>query len=262
MIRLAANLNWLFQEVPMTERFAAAAALGFKAVEILFPYRNDVDDLRRARDAARVEVVLINSPLGDEERGEKGLACVPGRQAEFRASLARALDYARALECPRLHVVAGAVPSGIERRDCERTYRENVVAAAEICGTAGVTVMLEPINTRDIPRFFLADYDFAAALVRDIASPRLRLQFDFYHCQMIHGDMLRRFDAMRDVVEHIQIADVPGRFEPGTGEINYPNVLAAIDASGYAGWVSCEYRPKTETRASLAWAKPYGITGG
>jgi hydroxypyruvate isomerase len=261
MIRLAANLNWLFQEIPMTERFAAAAALGFKAVEILFPYRHGVAELVRAREAAGVEVALINSPMGEEARGEKGLACLPGRQAEFRASLALALDYAKALACRRLHVVAGVVPSGVDRGDCDRAYRENVRVAADICGAAGVTAMIEPINTRDIPGFYLSDYDVAAALVREIASPRLRLQFDFYHCQIIHGDLRRRFDAARDVLDHIQIADVPGRFEPGTGEINYPNVLAAVDASGYAGWVSCEYRPRTETRASLAWAKPYGISG-
>lgn len=259
MIRLAANLDWLFQEIPMSERFAAAARAGFRAVEILFPYRHPLRDLVRARERAGVEVALLNTPLGDEARGEKGMACIPGRKADFRASIARALDYAREIGTKKLHVVAGLMPADADRASFDAAYNENMRYAADACAAVGLVAMVEPINTRDIPNFYLRNFDLAAEIVARIASPSLRLQFDVYHCQIIHGDLLRRFDALKGLVDHVQIADVPERNEPGTGEINYPNVLGAIDRSGYKGWISCEYRPRAGTLAGLGWARPYGI---
>lgn len=243
----------------MSERFAAAAKAGFRAVEILYPYRHALDDLRRAREQAGIDVVLVNSPLGDDAKGEKGLACIPGRERDFRASLDRALDFAKGLGAGIIHVVGGIMPAGADRRAFDRTYRENVRIAADLCGAAGLIACLEPINTRDIPGFYLRSFDLAAEIVTEIASPALRFQFDFYHCQIIHGDLLRRFEALKPLVAHIQVADVPERSEPGTGEINYATVLNAVETSGYAGWVSAEYRPKAGTLAGLGWAKAYGV---
>lgn len=259
MFKLAANLDWLFQEIPMTERFAAAKRAGFKGVEILFPYRHALRDLVTAREAAGIDVILVNTPLGDDAKGEKGLACLPGRQADFRASLARALEIAKALGAPRLHVVAGIMPEGADRKAFDAAYRENVRYAADACGAAGVVAFLEPLNTRDNPGFYLRSFDLAAEIVNEVASPALRFQFDVYHCQIIHGDLIRRFEALRPLIGHVQVADVPERSEPGSGEINYANVFAAIARSGYDGWVSAEYRPKAGTLAGLGWAKPYGL---
>jgi len=251
--RFAANLSMMFNEVPFLDRFARARAAGFEAVEYLFPYEHPAAELKRRLDDHGLKQVLFNMPPGDWAAGERGLASLPGRQAEFRDGVARALDYAAVLGCPLVHAMAGIPPAGVSQDTAAAIFAINIAYAAEQAHEAGVKVVLEPINHRDMPGFFLRNQAHGAAIVAAIGPDRVGLQFDVYHCQVTEGDLSKRLEAHMPVIAHIQIADVPHRHEPGTGEINWDHVFSEIDALGYAGWVGCEYRPAAETEAGLGW---------
>jgi hydroxypyruvate isomerase len=257
MPRFAANLSMMFTELPFLDRFAAAAAAGFTAVEFLFPYDFPAAEIARRLKDNGLAQVLFNAPPGDWSQGERGQAALPGRQAEFRDGIARALDYAAALECPRLHVMAGLAPAGVPHDTLTATYAANLAWAAEACAKLGVKPVIEPINHRDIPGFFLNTTDQAAAIIQAIGPDRIGMQFDLYHCQITEGDIVKRVEKHLPLIAHMQVADNPGRNEPGTGEVNWPFVFARIDALGFRGWIGCEYRPAGETLAGLGWFAPY-----
>ncbi len=253
MPRFSANLSYLFLEDEFPRRFAAAAAAGFRAVEFHCPSDHDKGLLAAAARAAGVEVVLFNLPAGDWAAGERGIACHPGRVAEFRAGVARAAEYARALGCPRLNCLAGLVPAGVGADEARATLADNLRHAAAELKAAGVELLLEPLNTRDVPGFLVSRSDEALDLIDAAGADNLRLQFDIYHAQVMEGDLARRLERHLSRIGHIQIADNPGRHEPGTGEINYPFLFERLDRLGYAGWVGCEYQPVTTAAAGLAW---------
>lgn len=264
MPRFAANLSMLYNEHAFLDRFAAAAADGFEAVEYLFPYAYDAATLAQRLADHGLQQVLFNAPPGDWDAGERGLACLPGREAEFRAGLAQALDCAQLLACPRVHVMAGLVPAGAEPAALQATYEANLAWAAEQAAAAGRTLLIEPINTRDIPGYFLNRQDDAHRVVQAIASPALQVQMDLYHCQIVEGDVamkLRQY-LPSGRVGHLQIAGVPMRHEPDLGELNHAYLFEVIDevsaACGWEGWVGCEYRPSRgtapgATRDGLGW---------
>ncbi|MBO1074504.1 2-oxo-tetronate isomerase [Roseomonas marmotae] len=257
MPRFAANLSMMFQELPFLSRFAAARAAGFAAVEFLFPYEFPAAEIARRLADEGLSQVLFNAPPGDPERGERGTACLPGRQQEFRDGVLKALEYAATLSCPRLHLMAGLAPAGVARDTLTGTYAANLAWAAEECAKAGVKPLIEPINHRDIPGIFLNTTDQAAAIIAAVGPERLGLQFDLYHCQVTEGDIVKRVEKHLPIITHMQVADVPGRNEPGTGEVKWPFVFSRIDALGYRGWIGCEYRPAGETVAGLGWFAPY-----
>ena len=268
MPRFAANLSMLYNELAFLDRFAAAAADGFQAVEFLFPYAFEAQALARRLADHGLQQVLFNAPPGDFDAGERGLACLPGREAEFRSGFEQALAYAHALGCPRLHVMAGLAPRGIERARLQATYEANLAWAAGQAAVAGCQVLIEPINSRDIPGFFLNRQDEAHRIVQAIAAPNLRVQMDLYHCQIVEGDvaMKLRHYLPSGRVGHLQIAGVPERHEPDIGELNYPYLFQVIDevsaACGWDGWIGCEYRPARGavaggTRAGLGWLRAW-----
>jgi hydroxypyruvate isomerase len=258
MPKLAANLSMMFNEAPFLDRFAAAAAAGFAAVEFLFPYEHPAAELRRRLDGAGLRQVLFNAPPGDWAKGERGLASLPGRQAEFRDGINRALEYASALDCPLVHVMAG-IPAAVPPVTAAALYAANLAWAGEQALAAGKKLVIEPINHRDMPGFHLNTVEQGAAVVDAIGRDRLGLQFDIYHCQVTQGDVTKRMAALLPVIAHMQIADVPARHEPGTGEIGWEYVFGQIDALGYQGWVGCEYRPAGDTVAGLKWRQRYGV---
>lgn len=257
MPRFAANLSMMYSEHDFLDRFAAAALDGFKAVEYLFPYAFERAELAaRLRDAG-LRQVLFNAPPGDFEAGERGIAALPGREDEFRRGFVeQALPYAEALACPRIHVMAGLCSAGAARD----TYLANLAWAAGQARVLGLDVLIEPINTRDIPGYFLNRQDDAHALIAEIGAPNLKVQMDLYHCQIVEGDLamkLRRYLVPGGSVGHLQIAGVPSRHEPDLGELNYPYLFELLDELGYAGHVGAEYRPRAGTTAGLGWFAPY-----
>lgn len=253
MPRFAANLSMMFNEVPFLERFARAAGAGFEGVEFLFPYAHPAADVAEALRSAGLEQALFNMPPGDWDRGEKGIACLPGREEEFEDGVEKAVEYARALDCPRVHCMAGIVPTDVDPVEAERVYARNVAYAAKRLARERRDVLIEPINHRDIPGYLLSRQDHARGIIDRAHLDNLRLQFDVYHCQIVHGDLTRWLEQQMPVIGHVQIADVPERHEPGTGEINYRHVFATLDRLGYAGWVGCEYRPAGVTEDGLGW---------
>ncbi|MCH8187609.1 MAG: hydroxypyruvate isomerase family protein [Proteobacteria bacterium] len=259
MPKLAANLSMLFNEVPFLERFAAAARAGFTGVEFLFPYDHAPEDLAEALRDNGLEQALFNLPPGDWEAGERGLAALPGREAEFQAGLERALPYALALDCRRVHMMAGIPPEGADRPACRDAYVASLRAAAAFFAPHGVSVLVEPINARDIPGYFLNHQGQAVALIEAAGAPNTGLQMDFYHCQIVDGDLATHLRANFRHIRHLQIAGVPERHEPDRGEVNYPYLFDLLDELGYDGWIGCEYRPAGDTLAGLVWARAYGI---
>jgi hydroxypyruvate isomerase len=254
MPRLAANLSMLFPELDFLDRFAAAARAGFRAVEYQFPYAWPAQEIAaRARDAG-LEVVLHNLPAGDFAKGERGIACLPERVAEFRAGVERAIDYARAVNCPRLNCIAGLAPAGREHFD---VLADNLRFAARKLAAAGMQLMLEPINTRTVPGFFLSRSSQAIDVLNAAGEGNAFLQYDVFHMQIMEGDLARTLERLLPRIGHVQIADVPDRHEPGSGEVNFAFLLAHLDALGYSGWVGCEYNPKDDTAEGLKWARPY-----
>jgi hydroxypyruvate isomerase len=254
MPRFAANLGYLFTERPLIERFSAAAAAGFQAVELQFPYEVAPSAVKAELARHGLTQLGVNTPLNPEF----GLAALPGREREFDAAFRRALDYVVAIGGTAIHCMSGCVPPH-ERPAAETVFVKNLARAAEAAAKKNITLLIEPINPRDRPDYFLSHLEHAAAIVKKVAAENLRIQFDFYHIQIVGGDLIRRLEAHFPLVGHVQIAAVPSRREPDEGEINYREIFAALDRLGYAGWIGCEYRPRTRTEDGLGWAKVYGI---
>ena len=259
MLKLAANLSMMFNETHFLDRFALAAQSGFKAVEFLFPYDFAASELRARLDDNGLTQALFNMPPGDWAAGERGIASLPGREQEFRDGVKKALDYATALNCRLVHVMAGIPPAGTHPVTAASRYAANIAWAAELAQEAGVKLVLEPINHRDMPGFHLNTMGQAAAVIAAIGADKVGLQFDIYHCQVTEGDITKRFEALLPIISHVQIADVPARHEPGTGEIAWGFVFRRMVELGYDGYVGCEYRPKGETIAGLTWRAQFGV---
>lgn len=257
MVKLAANLTMLWPEQPFMARFAAAANAGFQAVEYLFPYPYERQQLVDALGQNRLVQALHNLPAGDWAKGERGIACHPERCAEFRDGVGLALEYARTLGCRQLNCLAGIPPAGADPDEVSRTLVENLKFAAAELGKADIKLLLEPINTRDIPGFYVCRTQQAREIFAAVASPNLWLQYDVYHMQIMEGDLGRTIEDNLSRIAHVQVADNPGRNEPGTGEIHYPFLFALLDQRGYAGYVGCEYKPKEGTEQGLGWARRF-----
>ncbi len=272
MPRFAANLSMLYNEHAFLDRFSAAARDGFKAVEYLFPYDFKAIELAQRLNDHGLQQVLFNAPPGDWNSGERGMACIPGREAQFRAGFAQALEYAAVLGCRRIHVMAGLAPAGAARAALMDTYTANLAWATQQAASSKVDVLIEPINTRDIPDFFLNRQDEAHEIVQTIGADNLKVQFDLYHCQIVEGDVASKIRQYLPTgrVGHMQIAGVPQRHEPNVGELNYEYLFQVIDevsqACGWDGWVGCEYRPALgakdaatvgATTRGFGWLKKY-----
>jgi len=257
MPKFAANLSFQFNEVPFPERFAAAAKAGFSAVEFLFPYEYSVADVTRWHQDAGVKNILFNMPPGDFAGGERGIASLPGREAEFRAGVAKALEYALSLGTPTIHAMAGLFPQGAERKAHRAVYVENLRYAAKELAKHGLMLVIEPINTRDIPGYFINSQADGHAVRKEVGEPNLKVQMDLYHAQIVEGDLSVTLKNNIDGIGHIQIASVPARHEPDEGEVNYPHLFRLMDELGYAGWVGCEYRPRGKTEDGLGWFKEF-----
>ena len=251
MPKLAANLSWLFTEVPFLDRFEAAAVAGFRAVEFLQPYEFSPEEIAARLERHGLEHVLFNLPPGDASKGERGLAALPGREAEFMRNVGRALDYAKATGCKRIHALAGNASGSAT----EATYVANLKAAAALVAPHGITLLIEPLNTRDAPGYFLSTTGAALRILDRVDRRNVSLQFDLYHCQIMEGDLARHIRDLAGRFAHVQIAGVPDRTEPDIGEVNCAYVLELLDETGYAGWVGCEYRPRAGTAAGLGWAR-------
>jgi len=266
MPRFSANLSYLFTEHPFLERFAAAASAGFRAVEFTFAYEHAADDIRRAADRHHLEVVLLNAPAGDYASGERGLASLPGREDEYVASIMTAIEYAQALRCPRIHVMAGIVPSQADAATLAQRHalhRQTLLVNLHFaCATAaehGIDIMLEALNPFDVPGYFYSTQGEVHAVREAVGAANLKAQLDFYHAQRSEGSLTQNLERWWPHVGHMQIASVPGRHEPDAGEINYAHLFARIDALGCDAWVGCEYRPRTTTAAGLAWRERLGV---
>jgi hydroxypyruvate isomerase len=256
-MRFCANVSMLFREVDFLDRFAAAAKDGFEGVEYLFPYPYPKEELAGRLKRHGLVQVLHNLPAGDWAKGDRGIACQPDRADEFRAGVERAIEYATALGCKQVNCLAGMTPKDADQAELRRTFVGNVRYAASELQKAGIRLLIEPVNTRDIPGFYLNRSTQAAEIMAEVGSNNLYLQYDFYHTQVMEGDLVNTFKRLKDRIAHVQIADNPGRNEPGTGEINYPFIFDALDREGYAGWVGCEYKPAAATSAGLGWLAPY-----
>ena len=255
MPKFAANLTMMFNEVNFMERFKAAANSGFKGVEYLFPYAYPKEQLAEALNKHGLEQVLHNLPAGDWGGGERGIACLPDRVNEFQDGVGKAIDYAKSLDCKQINCLAGIAPKGIDAGKIRSTFISNLKFAADKLGQAGIRLLSEPINTRDIPGFYLCHTKQALEIFKDVGSDNLFLQYDIYHMQIMEGDLARTIETNFKRIAHMQLADNPGRNEPGTGEINYPFLYKFIDGLGYKGWIGCEYKPKTTTKEGLSWFK-------
>ncbi len=259
MPRLCANLGFLFGEVPFLDRFEIAAGAGFAGVEFASPYDYPATELRAQLKWAGLNLVLINSPAGNRAAGERGFACLPGRVDTFRDGVSQALDYAVALDCKRIHVMAGVPPADLAYDTAAALYAANLAWAGERGLAAGVKLVIEPLNPRDAPGYLLRTQEQGAAIVAAIGHDRIGLQFDIYHCQTAQGNVTTRLEKLLPVIDHMQLADVPGRHEPGTGEIGWEYVFRRIDELGYSGWIGCEYAPLGDTVEGLAWRRRYGV---
>jgi hydroxypyruvate isomerase len=257
MPRFSANISMLFKEVEFPERFEAAAQAGFKAVEIQFPYAWDKSRLAQIAQHAGVEVVLINIPAGDSEKGDRGIACLPSRVAEFRDSVAKAIEYSKAIGCKRMNCLAGVTPPGVSGSKLRETYVSNLRYAAGELALHGMTLLIEPINTQTVPGFYLNKSAQALAIMNDAGAANLKLQYDLFHMQTMGNDLASTLTANLARIGHIQVADVPGRHEPGTGVIDFPPLFDLIDRLGYKGWIGAEYVPAGKTADGLAWVRKY-----
>ena len=261
MPKFAANVSMMFNEHAFLDRFAAAAACGFKGVELLFPYEFPVEEVASALKGQQLTQALFNMPPGNWAAGERGLACLPGREKEVMAGVDKALRYAEALNCRTLHLMAGVAPNNVALEKLEATFVANLTAVAKVCAAQRITVVIEPINQRDMPGYFLSYQDQARRLIERSGALNARIQMDLYHCQIMEGDLTRRLEKQIAQVGHVQVASVPDRHEPTEGELNFPHLFEALDRVGYTGWVGCEYRPRARTEDGLGWATPYGIGG-
>ena len=257
MPRFCANLSFFWSELDFMDRFAAAAKAGFGGVEYLFPYDHDKSKIAETLKKHRLEQVLHNLPAGNWAEGERGIGCHPGRAKEFQDGVAKAIEYATALGCKQVNCLAGIRPRNVDASDAREVFIKNLQYASPRLKDAGIKLLIEPINTRDIPGFFLKYTKQALDIIQAVGSDNLYVQYDIYHMQIMEGDLARTLSANIKLISHMQLADNPGRNEPGTGEINYPFLFQHIDRLGYAGWIGCEYKPATTTDAGLGWAKAY-----
>ncbi|HET9147814.1 MAG TPA: hydroxypyruvate isomerase [Acetobacteraceae bacterium] len=255
MLKFAANLTMLFNEMPFLDRFAAAAEAGFKGVEFLFPYAFEKQQLVETVRKTGLIVALHNLPAGNWEAGERGIACNPDRVSEFRAGVERAIEYATALGCRQVNCLAGIPPTDIDAGQARDTFIENLRHAAPRLKDAGILLLIEPVNTRDIPGFFLNHTKQALDIIDEVGSDNLKLQHDIYHMQVMEGNLLPTIEANLPRIAHMQVADNPKRNEPGTGEINYRFLFREIERLGYDGWIGCEYKPAGDTKAGLGWLR-------
>jgi len=253
MPKFAANLSMLFTEVPFLDRFERAANAGFEAVEFLFPYAWPAAEIKARLDAHGLKLVLHNLPAGDWDAGERGIACLPDRTGEFRAGVAKAIEYATALGVPQLNCLAGKAPAGADEAVLRKTYIANLKFSAAELKKAGLKQLIEPINSYDIPGFYLNRTAQALAILDEVGADNAYVQYDIYHAQRMEGELAATMQKHLARIGHIQLADNPGRNEPGTGEINYAFLFAHLDRIGYAGWIGCEYKPATTTEAGLGW---------
>lgn len=257
MPKFSANLTMIFNEVDFLDRFERAAKAGFKGVEYLFPYAWSKEKLAERLNRYGLVQVLHNLPAGDWQAGERGIACLPGREGEFRDGVGTAIQYAKALGCPRLNCLVGKAPPDAPIEKIHRTLVDNLRFAAEALEKEGIRLLIETLNDQDIPGFFLVRTRDVFRLFQEIGHPNLYLQYDVYHMQIMEGNLTKTILSNLDRIGHIQIADVPGRHEPGTGEINFGNLFNFLDEAGYDGWIGCEYVPKGRTEDGLKWIKPY-----
>jgi hydroxypyruvate isomerase len=259
MPRFAANLTTMFPELPLAERFRAARDVGFTAVELLRPYDHPIADVKGWLDDAELELILINTLPGDPDTEERGLAALPGREADFRTIFDQALDYATGLGAGMIHVLAGVVPAGVPVEACEAVFIENPREAGPRAAASGVRLMLEPLNLRDAPGYLHTNTRHTRRLIEQTGVANLYLQYDLYHMQIMEGDLAEGIRRNLDLIRHIQFSSVPGRNEPQFGEVNAPVMFDVIDALGYDGWVGAEYAPRGDTLEGLSWAEPYGL---
>ena len=259
MPKLAANLTMLYNEVDFLERFGAAARSGFEGVEYLFPYPYPKEQLAELLHTHRLRQVLHNLPAGDWAKGERGIACLPDRVGEFEDGVGRAIDYAKALGCTQVNCLSGIAPSSADPEKVRATFVSNLGFAAKKLAAAGIKLLIEPINTFDIPGFFLSRTKQALDVIRDTGSSNLFVQYDIYHMQRMEGELANTIKAHLPQIAHLQLADNPGRNEPGTGEINYRFLFGFVDEIGYDGWIGCEYKPKGNTIDGLGWRAAHGV---
>jgi 2-dehydrotetronate isomerase len=257
MPRFAANLGYLFTDRPLLERIDAAAAAGFKAVELQFPYDVPASAVKSAIEKNKLAILGLNTPPGERE-GEFGFAAVPGREKDWQALFARALEYASAIGASAIHCLAGKVAPE-QRPAANKVFADNLATAADLAAAKNVTLLIEPINGRDRPNYFLNHVEHAADVIGKVGKANIRMQFDFYHVQIVGGDLIYRLEKFLPVIGHLQCAAVPSRHEPDEGEVNYPAVFAAVDRLGYKGWIGAEYRPRGRTEDGLGWARSYGV---
>lgn len=257
MPKFNANLTMLFNEVDFLDRFEAAAKAGFKGVEYLFPYAYPQEQLVERLQKHGLTQVLHNLPAGDWAAGERGIASIPGREGEFQDGVGKAIEYATALGCKQVNCLAGIPPAAASADTVRETLVANLRFAAEQLAGAGIRLLIEACNARDMPGFYLNRSQQALDLIREVGSPNLLLQYDVYHMQIMEGDLAPTIERHLGSIGHMQLADTPGRHEPGTGEINYPFLFGVIDRLGYAGWIGCEYKPRGNTVEGLGWVKPY-----
>jgi hydroxypyruvate isomerase len=258
MPKLAANLTMLFNEVDFLQRFDEAAKAGFKAVEFLFPYDYTVEQLKDKLTSNNLQLVLHNLPAGNWGGGERGIACHPDRVAEFKEGVDKAITYGKALGVKQINCLAGIKPQGVSDEDARATLVSNLKFAADKLKAEGIQLLIEPINTFDIPGFFLSGTKQALDIIKDTGSDNIFVQYDIYHMQRMEGELTATIKANQSMIKHIQLADNPGRFEPGTGEINYQYLFRMLDEIGYEGWIGCEYKPKAGTAAGLGWRAAHG----
>ena len=258
MPRFAANVSTMFPDLPVAERFAAARAIGFRAVEYLFPYGESPEEIQRRLHETNIRMILLNTPLGDASRGERGLAAMPGRRADFLGHFEQALCYARTLDVSMIHVMAGVVAEE-QRNDAEAVFSENVRHAADVAAAHGIRILLEPLNHEDTPGYFITLTRETRRLITAIDRDNVRLQYDLYHRQIMEGNLARGIADNLDVIGHIQFSSVPGRHEPQYGEVNLAYLFDVCDHLGYDGWIGCEYRPMTTAAEGLGWGRPYGL---
>ncbi len=259
MPKFAANLSYLFTELPLLERFGAAAAAGFSAVECLVPYEAPAAEIAARLRQHGLTLALLNMPMGDASRGERGCGALAGREGDFIEGVERALAYAAATGCRLVHALSGVWPAGAAKESGAATLVANLRRAADLVAAAGVTLTIEPLNSRDNPGYFLNTTAEAIAILDRVERGNVTLQLDLYHCQIMEGDLATRIRRLAGRYGHVQIAGVPERHEPDAGEVNYPYLFALLDEVGYAGWVACEYRPRAGTLAGLGWASRWGI---
>jgi hydroxypyruvate isomerase len=252
MPRFNANLTWLFQEKPFPERFSAAAQAGFTGIEILFPYDHPASEIRSALQSNGQELVLMNAPPGNFSAGERGLAAVPGRERDFRETFGKALDYAATLDCRRIHIMSGIIRES-DRHEAHRTFLLNLQYALDKVEKSGLSILIEPINTRDFPGYFLTTVEQADGILQELSHPGLKIQFDWYHAQIMGGDLARRTKKYFSRIGHFQLAGVPDRGEPNSGEVHFPYLFHLVDSLHYDGWIGCEYRPQGRTEEGLGW---------